>query len=116
MTVDADPEQLHQVFVNLLLNGIEATPNGGRLGVTLSVPAEPRRRVRVEFADTGSGFSPAVLDRVFEPFVTDKERGTGLGLAVSRRIVQSHEGTLTAANRDGGGAVLQVTLPLAPEV
>jgi signal transduction histidine kinase len=108
--VDADPEQLHQVLVNLLLNGIESMPKGGVLEVAIDASDGT---CRLSVTDSGVGIPPAIMERIFEPFVTDKERGTGLGLAVSRRIIQEHGGRITAANRDERGAVFCVELPLA---
>lgn len=109
VTVDGDPEQLHQVFVNLLLNGIEAMPDGG----SLNVAVRDAGTCLVAISDTGTGIPQTVLTRIFEPFVTSKEQGTGLGLAVSHRIVSEHGGTLLAANRAEGGAVFTVELPLS---
>jgi len=110
--VDGDPEQLDQVFVNLLLNGIEAMPCGGTLHVALDADPEAPGMCRVTFRDSGSGIPPPVLDRMFEPFVTGKEHGTGLGLAVSHRIIVEHGGTLHAANLKPSGAMFTVLLPL----
>jgi signal transduction histidine kinase len=107
----ADPELLNQVFVNLLLNSIEATPVGGRLAVSAEV-LEKSNRVRVSVSDTGSGFRSDILQKMFEPFATTKEKGTGLGLAICRRIVTEHGGQIQAANRPTGGAVVTVELPL----
>ncbi|MBN2581203.1 MAG: hypothetical protein JXB10_19635 [Pirellulales bacterium] len=112
--IDGDPELLHQVFVNLLLNGVDAMAEGGELRV--SVEASPgERSCRVGVSDSGAGVPPEILARIFEPFVTTKQRGTGLGLAVSRRIVKQHRGDLKAANRRGGGAVFTVELPFSSE-
>ncbi|MHB8973641.1 MAG: sensor histidine kinase [Pirellulaceae bacterium] len=111
--VDGDPEQLHQVFVNLLLNGVEAMPDGGNLQVAILRDELAGTGCRVEFCDSGAGIPPAIMARLFEPFVTDKKRGTGLGLAISRRIVQQHGGKLTAANRHTAGALFTVELPLS---
>jgi signal transduction histidine kinase len=110
--VDGDPEQLHQVFVNLLLNGVECMPEGGELKVRLECDGATDAACRIVFADTGTGIPEPIMERMFEPFVTNKERGTGLGLAVCRRIVEQHSGKLTAANREGGGAVFTMELPL----
>ena len=112
--VDGDVEQLHQVFVNLFLNAIEAMPNGGCLSVTTVSLANPPR-VRVEVGDTGPGIPAEILSRVFEPFVTTKERGTGLGLAVSRRIIDQHGGSLIAKNSANGGAIFEIELPIVSE-
>ena len=111
--VDGDPEQLHQVFVNLLLNGVEAMPDGGSLQVAIRCDESAAAGCHVEFRDSGPGIPPAIMERMFEPFVTNKERGTGLGLAISRRIVEQHGGRLTAANRHTAGAVFTVELPLS---
>src|SRR6185437_6669276 len=99
MFVDADPNQLHQVFINLLLNAIEAMPSGGALLVSLEDPAIPSQnanrresggRLRIVFHDTGPGIASRIMPRLFEPFVTSKECGIGLGLAISRQIMQEH--------------------------
>lgn len=121
MPVTGDPDLLHQVFVNLLLNGIEAMPDGG----TLRVSYEELHRNgsaratecdwRVLVRDQGSGIPPGELEHIFEPFVTTKARGTGLGLAVSRRIIDEHHGRLTAQNHPAGGAVFVVELPFASD-
>lgn len=115
VAIDADAEQLHQVFINLALNGIDSMEDGGTLAVTMDV-AEGGHAARIVFSDTGCGIPPAVLHRIFEPFVTGKERGTGLGLAISRRIVHQHGGKLHARNRPGCGAEFTVELPLAQPV
>ena len=108
LTVDGNPVTLGQVFLNLLLNASEAQNGGGRL--ELSAAADDGHAV-VRVADRGAGIAPEDLERIFEPFFSTRE-STGLGLAVSRGIVDSHGGTLSAANREGGGAVLEVRLPL----
>ena len=110
--VEGDPEQLHQVFVNLLLNGIEALPQGGELWVAIRSEEPAGTGCRITVSDSGPGIPLAIMERMFEPFVTGKERGTGLGLAISRRIVQQHGGQLAAANGASGGAVFTVTLPV----
>jgi two-component system, NtrC family, sensor histidine kinase HydH len=113
--VDGDPEQLHQVFVNLVMNGIEAMPYGGVLEIAMHCLDAAGPICRLQFCDSGSGIPGPIMQRIFEPFVTDKERGTGLGLAISRRIVQQHGGKLTAANLPENGAVFAVELPLCAE-
>jgi len=112
LLVDADPEQLHQVFVNLLINGIESMQGKGMLEVTAEVSDSDARVCQVVVSDCGAGIPHEQFDRIFEPFVTTKERGTGLGLAISRRIVQEHGGLITARNRPEGGAAFTVELPL----
>ena len=110
--VNGDAEQLNQVFVNLLLNSIEAVSDGGSLSVSAE-PTADNQRVRVVVRDTGTGIASDVMSRLFEPFATTKERGTGLGLAISRRIVTEHQGTITADNLPDRGAVFAVELPVA---
>ena len=111
LTVDADAEQIHQVLVNLLLNGIESMPSGGILELRAFIPSDDPAAFRIDIFDTGRGIPPTVVGRLFEPFVSTKEGGTGLGLAVCYRIVTEHGGSLTGDNRPGGGAAFTVRLP-----
>lgn len=113
LMVDADPEQLHQVFLNVLLNAIESMSDGGEVRVSATVSAPDDRFCRVSFSDNGRGIPEEDVARVFEPFFSTKERGTGLGLATSRRIVQEHGGRMSAANREDRGTIFLVELPLA---
>jgi two-component system sensor histidine kinase HydH len=104
-----DPRRLQQVLLNLLLNARDAMPAGGRVTVGLS-SAGGRHRVTV--ADEGTGLQGAARDRAFEPFWTSKDKGGGLGLAVSRRIAREHGGDLTLADRaDASGCVATLELP-----
>jgi two-component system, NtrC family, sensor histidine kinase HydH len=112
--IDGDPEQLHQVFVNLLLNGIDSMPQGGMLRVIIQEPSQ-ENICRLSFFDSGNGIPDDIHEQIFEPFVTTKEWGTGLGLAVSRRIVQEHGGALKFANQSDHGVVFTVELPLNAE-
>jgi PAS domain S-box-containing protein len=105
-----DYSELEQLFLNLLLNAHEATPSGGMARVEIAVDAG---RAIVAIVDTGPGVPPELLERVFDPFFSTKERGSGLGLAICASIVQTHGGRLKAANREVGGAVFTVELPLA---
>jgi len=105
-----DYSELEQLFLNLLLNAHEATPSGGMARVEIVVDAG---RAIVAIVDTGPGVPPELLERVFDPFFSTKERGSGLGLAICASIVQTHGGRLKAANREVGGAVFTVELPLA---
>jgi len=109
--VNADSEQLHQVCINLLLNGIESMSSGGTLEVHIRADALTSM-ANIRFDDSGEGIPESILPRLFEPFVSTKDHGTGLGLAVSRRIIINHSGRLTAENRPEGGASLSITLPL----
>ncbi len=108
----ADAEQLKQVFVNLTMNALDAMPTGGELRVRMT--ARPGGLWLFEVTDTGPGVAPQVADKLFQPFASGKETGLGLGLVLSRRIVEDHGGTLTLANRVAGGAAALVTLPGLP--
>jgi signal transduction histidine kinase len=110
-----DAAQLTTVLVNLLLNAMDAMPAGGRLSVELA--ADSAARAQLTVSDTGPGIAPAIADRLFTPFATTKATGTGLGLSLSRRIVEEHGGTITADNRPEGGARFHIAIPLpGPEV
>lgn len=109
INLTVDPGQFQQVMVNLCLNALDAMPAGGTLNIILRRAAE---RVEIEVADTGPGISAEMMPRLFQPFASSKETGMGLGLVISRRIVEDHGGTLGAANRLGGGASFFITLPV----
>ena len=121
----ADADRLVQVFQNLVQNGIEAMPGGGRLTLTTRVSldavfggrvdagAGPRPLVEVQVTDEGEGIPPELLDRVFDPFVTTKPRGLGLGLALAHRIVEEHRGALRVASTLGKGTTFSCYLPIA---
>ena len=105
----ADEEQLRQVIVNLALNSLDAMPNGGTLHV--AVRRDDSGRVYIRVADSGPGIPADILPRLFQPFVSSKETGLGLGLVVSKRIIEDHAGNLEAENRPQGGARFLITLP-----
>lgn len=107
-----DPNQLQQVLYNLLFNALDAQPDGGRVWVAVGAD-EAGGAVTVRVEDAGPGLPAGVRDRLFEPFVSTKETGLGLGLSICRRIVEGHGGTIRAADRAGGGAAFTVRLPLA---
>ena len=108
--VDADPDRLRQVLVNLLINAMDATPSEGWVRVTLGREEDT---VVLEVADSGKGIEPALRERIFEPFFTTKPTGTGLGLSVVHAIVVQHGGSLTLGSGAAGGAVFTVRLPVA---
>jgi signal transduction histidine kinase len=111
VTVNADADKLRQVLTNLLLNAAQA----GAHEVTLDVAGDDEA-VRLRVSDDGPGIAAAVRDRLFEPFVTGRPDGTGLGLAVSRSIVAAHGGTLAVVPSERGAA-FEIVLPRrGPEV
>jgi len=108
MEVDGDPIQLRQVFVNLLSNAVEAA---GAEGEVLVVARRAADAVTVTVEDTGPGVDPGTARRLFEPLITTKDRGIGLGLALVKRIVERHGGRVGYEPRQGGGARFTVQLP-----
>jgi signal transduction histidine kinase len=109
----ADENQLKQVFLNLVLNAMEAMPAGGELQISAD---EEEEMISLQFTDNGPGMEPEVLSRIFEPFFSTKPDGTGIGLWVSHEIISRHGGTLEAQGTLGKGATFIVRLPvLFPE-
>lgn len=102
--------QLVQVFLNIIINAIEAMPDGGTLWVGTAYHAE-RQQVVAAFRDNGTGITPEIRERLFEPFHTSKPTGTGLGLAISYGIVERHGGAIAIENPPGGGTTFIVRLP-----
>jgi two-component system sensor kinase FixL len=111
--VAADRVQLSQVLLNLLVNGIDAVSESARRRVAIEARCADERTVEVAVADSGHGIAPDILPRVFEPFVTTKAKGLGIGLAVSRTIIEAHGGRLWAQNNRDAGATFRFTLPVA---
>jgi signal transduction histidine kinase len=109
--LSGDATQLRQVELNLLLNALDELPHGGTIHVSL-FPEASHDTLRLAIRDTGRGFTADALARVFEPFATDKETGTGLGLTICRRIVEAHGGEIRAANAPAGGALFTIRLPM----
>ncbi len=105
--------ELQQVLVNLMVNAIHAMPEGGRLDLQTADVGDDA--VEITVADTGPGLDAELMDQLFQPFVTRKKDGTGLGLWISRTLVQRYGGDLRAANRTGGGAAFTVLLRLEPQ-
>lgn len=106
----ADAGQIHQALVNLVLNGMQVMPAGGVL--TLET-GRAGGDVEIRVRDRGPGIPEGDEERIFEPFYTTRPGGTGLGLAMSRRIAVAHRGSLTAENHPGGGAIFRLRLPAA---
>jgi signal transduction histidine kinase len=113
-----DPDQLSQVFVNVIANAIDASPKGTSVVIStgpVSVAGNDvanRRYARITIADQGMGMDKAALDRIFEPFFSTKKRGTGLGLAIVKQIVEQHGGTIDVESSPGTGTRFKIDLPL----
>jgi two-component system sensor kinase FixL len=109
-----DHVQIQQVVLNLVRNAIEAMEAVDRRELVIGTRAIlDQEMAEVIVADTGPGIAPELADRLFQPFVTTKATGMGLGLSICREIVEAHHGRLTAAPRSSGGTVFRVTLPIA---
>lgn len=104
-----DPDRLRQVFANLLCNAVEAVQGRGRVEIEARVPSP--REISIGVSDTGPGVPLEIRDKVFLPFFTAKDSGTGMGLAMVQKIVVSHGGQIEIGDRPGGGAVFTVRLP-----
>jgi PAS domain S-box-containing protein len=112
MTV-ADRVQLQQVFMNLMLNGIEAMKDTGGV-LTLKSQLGEDGQIQISVNDTGPGLPPGNVDQIFDTFFTTKPQGSGMGLAISKSIVESHGGRIWANGDGGRGATFHFTLPAAP--
>ena len=114
----ADEIHLQQVILNLLRNAIDALqtlPPGRRRAIVIEAGSEGDDRIFVDVADRGPGIAEADLERVFESFYSTKPNGLGIGLAICRKLIEAHGGTLQAAHNPGGGALFRLTVPVAPE-
>ena len=128
-----DPEQFQQILLNLLYNGVQAMPDGGALGVEVhledaahepnemgalrvgaSLGQETSEALVLKIIDSGIGMSDEVLGKLFTPFFTTREEGTGLGLVTSRKIVEAHGGQLYVESKLGAGTTVMVSLPVRP--
>jgi len=111
--VHGDIQQLEQVFLNLILNAIDASPKGSKIQVMI-VPADDPHYLAVKIIDFGSGIPRHIIGSIFDPFFTTKGKGkgTGLGLSVSQGIVGKHGGRIRVSSREGAGSTFTVTLPV----
>jgi two-component system sensor histidine kinase HydH len=112
--VNIDPDKMNQVLLNLYLNSLEATNEGGTLAISLRKEAESRR-LKIVVADTGSGIDKKDLEHIFDPYFTTKQTGTGLGLAIVHKIIEAHGGEVRVESEVGRGTTVTVFLPLVEE-
>jgi signal transduction histidine kinase len=110
--LECDPELLKQVLVNLLINAIQASSDGGEILLQARIRGS---NLLIQVRDQGSGVSVDDLDKIFDPFFTTKEHGTGLGLSVAYQIIQQFGGTLTAERNSDRGMTFSVLLPMHPK-
>lgn len=108
--IQADPGQLKQAFFNIVKNAFQSMPDGGQLKVDCS---SSDKYISVSFIDTGTGIKPEDMSRIFEPYHTTKEEGSGLGLMIVQRIIQEHGGQIEIASKENEGSCFTIRLPLA---
>lgn len=108
--ISCDENQLKQVFINLIKNGMEAMPSGGTIEIAIRAGAE----VNISIRDEGKGMSKEQIARLGEPFFTTKEKGTGLGMTVCFRILKDHHGDIEVSSVEGEGTTFNISLPLVP--
>ncbi len=112
LAVDADEILIRQAFMNLIQNGLEAMPAGGSLAIRAGAsPLEKNAMVLIEIEDTGGGIAADHLEKIFVPFFTRKEKGTGLGLPIVHKIILSHGGRIRVESEEGKGALFKIYLP-----
>jgi signal transduction histidine kinase len=123
--VKGDSDQLQQVFLNLILNAIQSMPRGGTLRISLSSKytlkkglevGKPQFYAIVSIEDTGAGMEQEVIQNIFNPFFTTKDKGTGLGLTISQGIVRDHEGWIEVESEMGKGSTFRIYLPASQKV
>lgn len=114
--VRGNGEKLRQAFLNIIINALQATPENGSVTISL-LPTETDSGscYEIRFRDSGPGINEETLQRIFEPFFTTKPEGTGLGLVITKKIIEAHGGTLEVESGIGAGTVISVRLPVLPE-
>lgn len=105
-----DKEQLKQAFVNVIFNAVQAMPDGGRLKI--STNQDENSFVKILFEDTGVGIEEKNINKIFNPFFTTKDEGTGLGLPIVNRIIDGHNGTINITSKVGEGTMFEILIPL----
>ncbi|THE13506.1 two-component sensor histidine kinase [Bacillus timonensis] len=108
--VECDEKQMKQVFLNLIKNGFESMPEGGKLSIKGSQVDE--NKVSIKICDDGCGIPSDILEKLFQPFFTTKDYGTGLGLMVSRKIIEDHHGKIDIESKEGKGTTVEILLPI----
>jgi len=110
---EIDVVKIHEVFINIIQNSIEAVDGGGLIRIQTSLDTN---RVKIEIYDNGKGISQDNISRIFTPFFTTKEQGSGLGLAFAHRIIKDHGGNIAVTSSEGEGTTFVITLPVAREL
>ena len=111
--IKMDVEQMKRVFDNLIKNAVDAMPIGGKLAIT---SRESNANMKIAFADTGIGMTKEIMEKIWTPFFTTKAKGMGLGLAICKRIVEAHGGSISVESTVGKGTTFTVTIPIKPKI
>jgi len=111
--IKMDVEKMKRVFSNLIKNAIDAMPIGGKLAIT---SRESNANMEIAFADTGIGMTKEIMEKIWTPFFTTKAKGMGLGLAICKRIVEAHGGSISVESIVGKGTTFTVTIPIKPKI
>jgi signal transduction histidine kinase len=114
LAIIADPGQIEQVLINLVRNASEALIGRSAPSIHLRCSSDERGRVVVQVIDNGAGIDPVNLDNIFVPFFTTKRGGTGVGLSISRQIIQANKGFISARSGESGGSVFTLLFAAAP--
>jgi len=104
----ADQDLLYRAFLNIFINAMQSINDGGTISIRWE---EGKENFRMEIEDTGSGISQENVKKIFNPFFTTKERGSGLGLSIVNKIIEVHRGRITIASREGQGTKVSIRLP-----
>jgi signal transduction histidine kinase len=107
-SIKGDSDMLYQAFLNILINAMQAMPGGGRIRVVFE---SENQGVRIRFEDEGTGIGSEIIEKIWDPFFTTKEKGTGLGLGIVKNIIESHGGRLNVFNNIQAGASVEIYLP-----
>jgi signal transduction histidine kinase len=110
-SVHGDAETLYRAFSNLIINAIQAMPNGGIFSISSKLDSSSSS-LEITFRDTGIGMDETTAKNIFNPFFTTKDKGTGLGLALTRKIIEDHRGTIEVVSKKGMGTTFTVHLPV----
>jgi signal transduction histidine kinase len=111
LPVSLDPELMHRALSNLVLNAMDAMPEGGTLTISA---ARSETNIRMTIADTGHGMTAEERERLFTPYYTTKQEGTGLGLAIVQSVIADHHGAIVVESNPGGGTAFVIDLPAIP--
>ncbi len=108
LMITADPDLIDQVFINLLLNAIDAVKGNGNPQIEVVAAISSGDKITIDFSDNGHGIKPDILDKIFMPFFTSKKEGSGIGLSLSRQIMHLHKGSISVKSKPGEGTIFRL--------